>query len=125
MERPAVDSAVVPPPGRSRRRTERILLRIPIEVKGTRADGTPFRERTYTVAVNRYGARVAMSNELELESRLTITNLQNKLTAPFRVVGRVGKSLSEAPEWGVECLEPNINFWGIFFPEKGDKLPLV
>jgi hypothetical protein len=105
-------------PGERRRRTERILLRIPIEVKGTDADGKAFKEKTYTLAINRHGARVALNSPLEPEAQVTITNLQNKLSCPFRVVARVGKSLGEGPEWGMECLQPQLNFWGIFFPEK-------
>jgi len=103
---------------RAKRRTERILLRIPVEVQGTGADGKPFREKTFTVAINRHGARIALNADVNPESRVTVTNLQNQLACPFRVVARVGKSLSEAPEWGMECLEPGLNFWGIFFPEK-------
>ncbi len=40
------------------------------------------------------------------------------LTSPFRVVSQARKSLGEGTEWGVECLEPEKNFWGIFFPER-------
>lgn len=101
-----------------KRRSARILLRIPIEVKGTGTDGKPFQETTYTLAVNRHGARIALKNGVQPAAQVSVTNLQNRVTCPFRVVGRVTKSLGEGPEWGVECLEPERNFWGIFFPEK-------
>ena len=101
-----------------RRRTERILLRIPIEARGTAADGKPFTEKTHTLAINRDGARIAAVSPLVVGAKITLTNLQNNMTAPFRVVIRIEKSLSGNPEWGVECLEPQLNFWGIFFPEK-------
>lgn len=101
-----------------RRRTERVLLQIPIEVKGTDAAGRPFKEKTHTLVINRHGARIALKTSVLPEARLIITNRQSAMTCPFRVVGRTGKSLGEGPEWGVECLEPGVNFWGIFFPEK-------
>jgi len=99
-----------------RRRTERVLLQIPIEVKGTDAAGRPFKEKTHTLVINRHGARIALKTSVLPEARLIITNRQSAMTCPFRVVGRTGKSLGEGPEWGVECLEPGVNFWGIFFP---------
>lgn len=102
-----------------KRRTERILLRIPIEVSGKSADGRLFKERTHTLAINRHGARVALLTPVRAGSVLTVRNLQNMMASPFRVVGRVNRSLSGAPEWGLECLEAGKNFWGIFFPEKG------
>jgi len=101
-----------------KRRSERVLLRIPIQVKGTGEDGKPFSEKTHTVIINRHGARIASKNSLQPEAHITITNLQNMMSCPFRVVGRTGKSLGEGPEWGVECLEPEVNFWGISFPAK-------
>jgi len=105
---------------RLKRRTERILLRIPIEVKGAVRGGKAFQESTYTLAINRHGARIALNHEVHSEARLTITNLQNRMSCPFRVVGRAGKRTGEQAEWGVECLKPEVNFWGIFFPLKAD-----
>ncbi len=104
--------------GASKRRTTRILLRIPIEVQGTDAQGKLFKERTTTLAINRHGALIVLEHEVLPEARLGVTNLQNMLASPFRVVSRVRKTMGEGPEWGVECLEPEKNFWGIFFPER-------
>ena len=101
-----------------RRRSERVLLRIPIEVKGTDAAGKPFTEKTSTLVINRHGARIALKTPLEPEAHITIINRQSAMSCPFRVVGRTSKSLGEGPEWGVECLQPEENFWGISFPDK-------
>lgn len=101
-----------------RRRTERVLLRIPIEVKGTDVDGQAFTEKTHTLVINRHGARIALKAPVRPEARVTIINRQSAMACPFRVVGRTGTSLGEGPEWGVECLEPGVNFWGISFPDK-------
>ncbi|MGD0921552.1 MAG: PilZ domain-containing protein [Terriglobia bacterium] len=101
-----------------KRRSERVLLQIPIEVKGTDAEGKPFTERTHTVTINRHGARIALKTPVQAEGRITIVNQRSGRSCPFRVVGRTGKSLGGGPEWGVECLGPGVNFWGISFPEK-------
>lgn len=105
-------------PEESKRRTERILLRIPITVQGIRQDGKRFKENTHTLAINRHGARIALRSEVQPEARVTIINLQNNISCPFRLVGPIGKPLDRGPEWGVECLQPEANFWGIFFPDK-------
>jgi hypothetical protein len=109
---------VTPKSEERKRRSERVLLRIPIEVTGTDAEGKPFREKTFTLVINRHGARIALKAAVQPEARITITNRQMARSSPFRVVGRTSKSLGEGPEWGVECLEPGVNFWGISFPEK-------
>ena len=109
---------VTPKTEERKRRSERVLLRIPIEVKGTDADGNPFTEKTFTLVINRHGARIALKTPLQSEARITITNRQRAMSSAFRVVGRTSKSLGEGPEWGVECLDPGVDFWGISFPEK-------
>jgi PilZ domain len=107
-----------PSQARIERRTERVLIQIPIEVKGKDAGGRPFRETSRTIVLNRDGARISLRTALLPESRISITNLQNQLTCPFRVVSRVHKTIGLEPEWGVECLDRQVNFWGIAFPEK-------
>jgi hypothetical protein len=102
----------------AQRRSERVLLRIPIEVRGTGADGKAFVEETHTLVLNRHGARVALRNGVVPGARVTITNLQNRMRASFRVVEKAKKSLGDGSEWGVECLDPEENFWGIVFPKK-------
>lgn len=102
-----------------KRRTERVLLRIPVEVKGKDADGRSFTEKTFTLVVNRDGARISLRSALRRNDQLTVTNLQSHLSCPFRVVERTSDMLGDGPpEWGVECLEPEVNFWGISFPRK-------
>jgi len=108
--------------GRIKRRTERVLIQVPIAVKGTDTEGRAFREETRTIVINRNGARVCLRATVRPNERITIINLQNQLSCPFRVVIQLQKSLSGQPEWGVECLKPEINFWGILFPEQSAPL---
>jgi hypothetical protein len=107
------------PAGQSaQRRTERVLIQIPIEVKGNDTEGRAFRETTRTVVINRDGARIALRSVPRPNAHVTITNLQSQKTCQFRVVSRVQKTIGLEPEWGVECLDAKTNFWGILFPEK-------
>jgi hypothetical protein len=98
------------------RRSTRVLLKVPIKVKGTGADGQPFEEETVTVMVDGHGAQVILKNPPSAGSRLTITNLRSRKSCAFQVVRRVSKSLVAEAEWAVESLEPGTSFWGIHFP---------
>jgi hypothetical protein len=101
------------------RRSERVFLRIPIEIAGKDSKGRDFRAKSFTVVINRHGARVSAGPSLLfVGQRIAITNLQNGASCPFRVVGQVGRSLGEGPEWGVESLDPSVEIWGITFPSR-------
>lgn len=102
---------------KARRRSKRPLIRVPIEVRGTDVNGRSFSESTYTVAVNRNGARISLHNSLMAGARISITNLQRGESCAFRVVERTSTTYGNQAEWGVECLEPDRNFWGVYFPE--------
>jgi hypothetical protein len=98
-----------------KRSTERLLLRIPIRVIGFEANTGEFSEDTYTSVVNRTGARIALRRCLSVNDKLRIINLENYREADFRLVAPTGWVGTEVHEWGVECLEPGRNIWGIEF----------
>lgn len=101
-----------------RRRSQRLMLRIPIEVSGIDAAGAAFKEKTYTLAVNSHGARFVLLAPVLLQARLAITNLTNMKTRQFSVVDHVENPSSGVPEWGVEGAELDPSFWGINFPDE-------
>ena len=107
--------------GAAARRSERVLLRIPIRVEGKDAHGNAFEETTWTLVVNRSGGLIIVSHLLQLGAVIKITNLRNKVSCPFQVVMRAAKSLSGTPEWGVKCLEPEAEIWGVHFPTRKEE----
>lgn len=109
---------------REARRSARPLLKIPIQVEGTDVEGRDFSETTYTLTINRYGARITLKNTPRPRDEIRIINLQTSQTCPFRVVARLEVPLGSGVEWGVECLAPKSNFWGVYFPEKRERAPL-
>jgi len=113
-----MNESVPPPVGVRKRRSERVLLRIPIEVKGIDEGGKAFKEVSTTLVINRGGARISLKRTLRVDARITITNLQTQISCPFRVVGMAGHTHGEGPECRVECLKEELNLWGIIFPEK-------
>ena len=102
--------------GAERRGTERLLVTIPIRVIAFGAHGSGFTEDSYTVEVNRAGARIALKHRVGADDALRIVNLQNYTEADFRVVGATRLAAEGASEWGVECLDEGRNIWGIDFP---------
>jgi hypothetical protein len=103
---------------RGRRHSDRVLLKIPLEVAGTNAEGESFTERTETLVIGRSGAFFYLQNSLRAGDQITITNLQTKQSCPFRAVNSKQDVARGVRAWGVECLEPERNFWQICFPQR-------
>jgi len=107
--------------GTAARRSERVLLRIPIRVVGNDTHGNAFDETTYTLVVNRSGALIAVAHLLHQGAVIKITNLNTQISCSFVVVMRAAGSLSGTPEWGVKCREPEMGIWGVHFPERSEE----
>jgi hypothetical protein len=94
------------------------LLRIPIRVEGKDALGHVFDETTHTLVVSQSGGLIVLPHLLEVGAVIKITNLNNQISCPFQVAMRAARSLTGTPEWGVKCLEPELEIWGVHFPMK-------
>jgi hypothetical protein len=102
----------------NRRRTGRVVIRIPVEVQGIAQDGSGFRESTHTGVIGGFGAMLRTSKALEIGTEVLITNRFSQQTARFRVVW-VGEQLPDGFwEIGVEALQSLDDFWGVRFPSK-------
>jgi hypothetical protein len=97
------------------RRSDRVLLRIPLEVSGTNLEGNTFTERTHTQDVNRNGASIVLRNSFLPGGQMTVKNLQTSQSCRFRACRASQDLPGGLREWGVECLDPAPNFWGITF----------
>ena len=98
-----------------KRQTERILLAVPIRVSAFGGSEGGFSEETYTVEINREGARIALKHRVEPGDAIRIANLENLREADFRVVGPSRLEVDGITDWGVECLEVERNVWDIQF----------
>ncbi len=101
---------------RDRRRSERILLTIPIIVEGVGPEGKEFSETTRTLVINREGARIQLSQRVSPGMLLRIRLASANRQAEFRVVGPTRPISLQGGEWGVECVDKTVNLWGIGFP---------
>jgi len=99
------------------RRSDRVLLKIPLEVSGTDLQGNSITERAHTQVINRNGASLVLRNAFRPDGQMTVKNLHTGQSCRFRAC-RVSQDIPGGlREWGVECLDPAPNFWGITFVE--------
>jgi len=106
---------------RPSRRSDRVLIRIPLQVSGKDLEGNSFTERAQTMVINRNGASFVLRNSLLPAEQIIVKNLQSGQSCRFRA-RRGAKDLPGGlREWGIECLDPAPNFWGVSFPELPDQ----
>ena len=98
------------------RRTPRLAIGLPIRVFATDFQGRDFVEDSTTIAVNLHGAKIRLGRELIPDQEIRILSGRTGREAIFRVVGRAGDSRNRSTFWGVECLNPDHNIWGVAFP---------
>jgi len=107
-----------------RRKSERLLLTIPLRVKGLDATGHDFEGDASTISLSRCGARIRLKHPLKVGQTIRIMNLTTKCTTEFRVVGPTEPYGEAGGEYGVETLDPETDIWRIYFPpvaEKGEE----
>jgi hypothetical protein len=102
-----------------RRRSSRVLIRIPVKVFSNGYQGQPLDTPAEAIAVSRYGALIRVPFSPALGSRIEVLNSLSQEMQEFRVI-RVDAKGEGLYELGVEILYPTRNFWGIQFP--GDRL---
>jgi hypothetical protein len=101
----------------NRRRSQRVLMKVPVRVS-VQAGATPLtEEETHTLAVSAHGALLAVSAPLYRGQRLTLSNPQTKDSLEC-VVAHIDRFPNEQVKVGVEFLLPNPTFWHVAFPPK-------
>ncbi len=98
----------------NRRRSQRVLLGLPVTVIGQAPDKKPLEEQTRTLVVNAHGALVLLGMKVSLGMQLTLRNGKTNEEVVCRVVF-AGQQPGRA-EVGLEFLKPTPHFWHIAFP---------
>jgi len=99
------------------RRSERMLLRIPVRVYAT-VDGMQVNESAEAVIISRYGALLRTTSALKLNTTIEVLNAFSQEIAKFRVVWTSEKRREGKYDIGVEIVSRREDFWGIPFPPK-------
>jgi hypothetical protein len=97
------------------RRSQRVLLRVPIQVRWTPPGDVAITEDTTTLVVNAHGALIVLAMKVKAGARIFVRNWALAGDKECRVV-RVQDRLEGKSEVGVEFLRPDAKFWGLEFP---------
>jgi hypothetical protein len=97
------------------RRSERVLLDLPVVISGQFPDQRPFQEETFTVTVSAHGALVMLSTKVALRQKLVVINPTNSDEREGRVA-YVGSSHAGLSQVAVEFTQPAPGFWPISSP---------
>jgi hypothetical protein len=101
----------------NRRRSQRVLMKIPVRVSVQAGAVSLSAEETHTLAVSAHGALIAVSAPPYRGQRLSLSNVQTK-GALECVVVHIDQFPGEPIKVGVEFLLPNPTFWHVAFPPK-------
>ena len=98
-----------------RRRSQRVLMQVRIQVSGNDAQGRYFREETDTLAINAHGALILLHARITSGSMLKLQNNRTKEEQECHVVF-LGPVRGEKAEIGLEFSAPRPQFWRVAFP---------
>jgi hypothetical protein len=99
----------------ARRRSQRVLMQIPVRVRGKNSQGEDFEEFTETLAINAHGALVLIAARLisgaVIHMKHNKTEEEQECHVAFLGPVRGGKA-----EIGLEFTAPRPTFWRVAFP---------
>jgi hypothetical protein len=98
------------------RRSGRIPKQIAIALIGSDIEGRVFSEQTKTVVLSRHGAGIISAYKLSAEQEVVIRNEESNREIEARIVGQIGSD-GDTYIYGIAFLDPQINFWGLDFPD--------
>jgi len=99
----------------NRRRSERVVLQIPVVVRATARDGKKVEEETQTSVVNAHGGLIKLRMEIKTGQPILLINAKTKMEQSCRVV-RVETSVGGQSAVAFEFDRPAPQFWPIVFP---------
>ncbi len=95
-----------------KRRGVRVNSRVPVAVEWEAEGGRLLSEEAHTRIVGPYGCLVVLTQKLELEQRVRVTNLATRQSNSAIVVWN-GNERAEGWELGIELINPEMGFWGL------------
>ena len=104
-----------PGPTHNRRRSQRVLLRLPLLVIARGPDNQHVSENTFTTNVNAHGALILMSMRVHVGQKILFRNTET-LEEQFVRVIHATPAAEGKTEVGVEFLKAAPKFWRISFP---------
>src|SRR5882762_558596 len=102
-------------PNANKRRSDRVLVALPVELTATDPNGVRFTEACFTEMVSLHGASVALPKRASAEHPVTLHRRALDLQVKARILGQLGIRPG-FHVYGIAFTEDAPNFWGINFP---------
>jgi len=99
----------------AKRRSHRLLLDIPVRVRGKNLRREFFNEDTHSLVVNAHGGLIVLAAVLRVGDMITLRNMVNGEQLEAFVVF-LGPMQEGKREVGFEFRKPSLKFWGVSFP---------
>ena len=98
-----------------KRRSQRVLMQVPVRIRGNDAQGKKFEEETATLAINAHGALVLINARVTSGSKV---HMQHNLTKEEQEchIAFLGPVRSGKSEVGLEFSDARPGFWRVAFP---------
>jgi hypothetical protein len=100
---------------KNKRRSQRLVLSVPIVAYRSQKLGLPFSEGTRTLVVSAHGALISLAAKVEADQGLVLKHALSGEEQECRVVFTQKKRMGPT-EVGIEFRQPAPNFWHIAFP---------
>ncbi len=97
------------------RRSQRVLVDVPVIVRGESADKKSFREETFTLVVSAHGGLVFLAANVEPGQTITLVNPETKGEQEGRVVS-IGSPYAGMAQVGIGFTKPAPDFWPVPCP---------
>ena len=99
-----------------KRRSQRVLITIPVQVSCYARDGVSLKERGQTLVVTEHGALLCLPSRLEIDTLLEVMHCYSEEVEKFRVAHVNGEPKGGQLHIIAEMLTPGDGFWGIGLP---------
>jgi len=99
----------------TRRRSQRLFLRVPVIVEAIEASKPPFKEETHTVVLNAHGTLLEMDVPLETGRSVSLKNVKTgeQIDCTVKLITNAEHGKFNV---ALEFKKPNASFWQISFP---------
>jgi hypothetical protein len=101
-------------PDSNRRRSQRVILSVPVTISGQNPKGQ-FTEDTKTLVVNAHGALITLVAKVLQGQQLELKSVTNPEPQSCKVV-YIGPTVQGQTQVGIEFTKPAPHFWHVAFP---------
>jgi hypothetical protein len=99
----------------ARRRSQRVVMQVPVRVRGDDVGGRAFDEETETLAINAHGAFILLQVRVSRGAQIMLKHNRTGEEQECRVL-HVGPLRGNKAEVGLEFSSPRAHFWRVYFP---------